>query len=105
MTKQEIINAVKAQAKTFSQLAKSDMKQVGECKVSFYRYSKAEDGAAICATEWLANRALEYGDTATVQFEYDWTMTFEFNGKTYTQTGAVKTPLYTMRIKTGEINE
>ena len=105
MTKQEIINTVKAQAETFSQLAKSDMQQVGECRVSLYRYSKAEEGAAICATEILANEALEYGDTASVQFEYDWTMSFEFNGKTYTQTGAVKTPLYTMRIKTGEIYE
>lgn len=105
MTKQEIIKAVKAQAETFSQLAKSDMKQVGECKVSLYRYYKAEDGAAVCATEWLANQALEHGDTALVQFEYDWTMSFDFNGKTYTQTGTVKTPLYTIRIKTGEIYE
>ena len=105
MTKQEIIKAVKAQAKTFSELAKSDMVQVGNCKVSYYRYDKAEDGAAICATEILANEALEYGDTARVQFEYKWSMTFEFDGKTYTQTGAVKTPLYVMRIKTGEIYE
>lgn len=105
MTKQEIINAVKAQAPVFSQLAKSDMIQVGECKVSHYSYFKAEDGAAVCSTEILANEALEYGDTAKVQFEYDWTMCYEFNGKTYTQTGTVKTPLYTMRIKTGEISE
>jgi len=105
MTKQEIINAVKSQSETFSQLATSDMQQVGEVKVSLYRYYKAEDGAAVCATEWLANQALERGDTALVQFEYDWTMSYEFNGKTYTQTGSVKTPIYTMRINTGEIYE
>ena len=105
MTKQEIINTVKAQSPTFSQLAKSDMTQIGKMTICSYRYDTAESIAAICSTELLANERLEYGDTATVQFEYDWTMSFEFNGKTYTQTGSVKTPLYTMRIKTGEIYE
>ena len=105
MTKQEIINAVKSQSETFSQLATSDMQQVGEAKVSLYRYCNIEEEAAICATEILANEALEQGDRAIVQFEYDWTMSYEFNGKTYTQTGSVKTPIYTMRINTGEIYE
>lgn len=95
MTKQQIVLAVLEQSLKFEDLIKG-AEQTGGVKFT-YRYSNAEDSASVCATDLLKKEAIEYGDTASVQFIYPFRL-IEFG-----TTGEVMSPEYTCRIKDGKI--